>query len=642
MPEKKWLILTILTMIIILLMTSCLKKQEKTQASFSLSPAKPKPGETVTIIYRPDHENFRTASNLDFYAYSLTDTSKLPELTVLKLQRAKNEWHGTLVVDAAWFGAIGKFKTSENEDTNSGRGYEIPLYTESGQIVPGYLAAIGYVLSLWGQTAGFDRDLDKALSLTEQDFQANPNIKRLFFNNYVSLLENSKPEGWLQKIQTLADELALDGDLSDSNYLELYLVYARLGQADKANLVQKLAGEKFPVGQLAQYLASKNINQEKDLNKKIKAYDNFKASYLDSHFSESLVYDILRSCLAENKFSEGLNFLQKNIDSGTHPYYFYTLALNASRAGAKQDLALSALDLGLTAIKARLSNPKKYKPFSITYEEWKSREERNLPPLLLSLKANILLKSGSVDKAVPFFKQAYDLSQGKQAGIIIDYARALLELNQGDEAFSVLEASFKNGLNNDQMNDLLKKAYAKAKGSEAGWPAYQKNLENESLENIKNELKKKIVSQPAPEFELIDLEGKKFTLADFRGKTIVIDFWATWCGPCLSSFPAMKKLVEYYQADPSVKFVFINTWQSEENKEEIVRNFLNKTGYPFFVLLDKNDEVVNKFKVSGIPTKFVVDPNGRIRFISVGYDGNESGEIKKVQLMISFARDLAK
>jgi thiol-disulfide isomerase/thioredoxin len=143
---------------------------------------------------------------------------------------------------------------------------------------------------------------------------------------------------------------------------------------------------------------------------------------------------------------------------------------------------------------------------------------------------------------------------------------------------------------------------------------------------------------PAPEFSLEDLEGNQVSLASLKGKTFVLDFWATWCGPCIGSFPGMKRVVEKYRDDSAVEFLFVNTWQREENKKKIAQDFITKNGYPFHVLMDAEDKVVEAFEVRGIPTKFIVDKNGNIRFTKIGYGGKDEKMIKELDVMIAMVK----
>lgn len=137
---------------------------------------------------------------------------------------------------------------------------------------------------------------------------------------------------------------------------------------------------------------------------------------------------------------------------------------------------------------------------------------------------------------------------------------------------------------------------------------------------------------PAPYFKLKDLNGKMVSLSDYKGKILVIDFWATWCGPCKQAFPAMKLLVEKYKDDPKVKFLFIDTKERTDNYEKQVKDFMTQNNYPFHVVFDTKDEkgvmstVFAKYKMPGIPAKFIIDGNGIIRYSALGYNPSKTDE----------------
>jgi peroxiredoxin len=150
--------------------------------------------------------------------------------------------------------------------------------------------------------------------------------------------------------------------------------------------------------------------------------------------------------------------------------------------------------------------------------------------------------------------------------------------------------------------------------------------------------KSKMINEKAPAFSLLDVDGKPVSLESLKGKVVVVDFWATWCGPCISSFPGMQKVVAKYEKDESVKLLFIDTWQSETDKVATVKNFMNGKPYTFHVLMDEKDEVVKSFGVSGIPTKFVIDKNGNIRFKSVGFDGSTEKTATEMAMMIELTK----
>ena len=99
----------------------------------------------------------------------------------------------------------------------------------------------------------------------------------------------------------------------------------------------------------------------------------------------------------------------------------------------------------------------------------------------------------------------------------------------------------------------------------------------------------------------------------------------------------MKKAQDKYKGNPNVKFLFVDTWEKVDNKLQNAKDFMTKKGYDFHVLLDTEDNVVSDFKVSGIPTKFIVDGKGNIRFKAVGFDGNDDALVEELTTMIELA-----
>jgi len=100
----------------------------------------------------------------------------------------------------------------------------------------------------------------------------------------------------------------------------------------------------------------------------------------------------------------------------------------------------------------------------------------------------------------------------------------------------------------------------------------------------------------------------------------------------------MKKAVEKYSDNPEVEFLFINTWERVDDKKKNAEDFLQRTKYPFHVLMDDENVVVEKYKVQGIPTKFIIGGNGKIRFQSVGFSGVESEVLEELDQMIEMIK----
>lgn len=121
----------------------------------------------------------------------------------------------------------------------------------------------------------------------------------------------------------------------------------------------------------------------------------------------------------------------------------------------------------------------------------------------------------------------------------------------------------------------------------------------------------------APDFSLPDRSGRSYSLADFRGRPLLIDFWATWCGPCRETMPEVEALHKKYRG--RLQVVGINI----EGRSPDVFSYLDRGGYSFQVLFDSGnwDSVVaTRFGVSSIPRSFLIDRDGRVL-----YEGHPSG-----------------
>ncbi len=116
---------------------------------------------------------------------------------------------------------------------------------------------------------------------------------------------------------------------------------------------------------------------------------------------------------------------------------------------------------------------------------------------------------------------------------------------------------------------------------------------------------------PAPEWNLSDSDGNMVSLEELRGNVVVIDFWATWCGPCLVVMPDIQSLHEKY-ADQPVMIFGVNVWESGDPVA-----FMLENAYTYGLLLE-GDAVAEEYKVSGIPTLYVIDQEGNIAFAEVG------------------------
>ena len=123
----------------------------------------------------------------------------------------------------------------------------------------------------------------------------------------------------------------------------------------------------------------------------------------------------------------------------------------------------------------------------------------------------------------------------------------------------------------------------------------------------------------APDFILMDQYGKEHTLSDYRGKTIFLNFWATWCGPCKSEMPDIQKLYEQYNEnteDVIVLGVANPKTEGHPNNNDIskeeIAGFMNENGWTYPILFDESGEILSNYGITAFPTTFMIDVNGNV------------------------------
>ena len=115
-------------------------------------------------------------------------------------------------------------------------------------------------------------------------------------------------------------------------------------------------------------------------------------------------------------------------------------------------------------------------------------------------------------------------------------------------------------------------------------------------------------SVPAPGFTLNTLNGRKVSLKDFKGKVVFLNFWATWCPPCVAEMPAMDVLHKKFKD----KGLFVIAVNSEESVNKVSK-FIKKRNYTFLVLLDEDGSVANdSYRAIGFPTTYLIDKLGNV------------------------------
>jgi peroxiredoxin len=136
------------------------------------------------------------------------------------------------------------------------------------------------------------------------------------------------------------------------------------------------------------------------------------------------------------------------------------------------------------------------------------------------------------------------------------------------------------------------------------------------------------IGHPAPDFTLVDLKGNEVALSDFRGKTVFINFWATWCPPCRAEMPEIEAVHQEYK-DKGVVVLGVDISEPENT----VRQYIQKGGFSWTIVLDSTGEVARNYQIAAIPTSFFIDREGIIRAVNIGAMTKRAMENKLAEAM---------
>lgn len=411
-------------------------------------------------------------------------------------------------------------------------------------------------------------------------------------------------------------------------------IYDYLDHTEEAEKINNSLLKRFPKGVKARSEAYKDVFADENISATDaeKKYNQFLSKFPAKNFDEKdqALYTTAESELAALYFKETNNtkaneYLDKIKKSGTYIQNGYSLT-NKLIKNKDYAIALPILDDLIQ----------------------KAKEDKvvgqNYMTALSSLYGTALYETGNYEKAAITVQEQISNNRNatNSATMNLLLANAFTKVGNDLDAFLTLEKfTVKNG-KNPEVETLLKSLYEKLNNNKGDYNKYSASLESQIKEATLAKYKAEMIKKEAPNFSLVNMEGKTVSLADLKGKVLVLDFWATWCGPCKISFPGMQAAVNKYKDDKDVEFLFINTWQNEKNYEELVRNFIAENKYSFHVLFDemkdRSKSTVTAYGVKGIPHKVVIDKEGFIRFESAGGSADVEKIVNEMETKIELAR----
>ncbi len=612
-------------------------------------PERPMPGETIQFRYDPAGAPLEGAERI--YATVLLFNGKMPEAIDVELKPAGAHFTGEV---AAGADAKALFVKLENEaadktDSNQEKGYWAMFY-QAGRSAPvqGACAGIAQGLNSFSNTTGVKRDQEQALEYYRQEFRQFPASKTdvVYATDFASLAAQTKDEAALADARATAAALAGSKKATEADLNMAYYMYQRMGDEEPAKELGEKIKKKYPAGRVSSDALVTEFFNERDLSKKETLFETYRTKFSKDEGFQSTLNNLARSLAngyaARKDWGKFTHCLALMDDRQAKASILNNLAWEmageglAGEAPALEQAAQFSRQ-SLELMEEAMEKPGEGKPSFYGKRFWKSILEGNYG-MYADTYAVIRYRQGGYEDALHYQTIACE-NRGFSDGELNErYAIYLEKVKGGKAAEKKLAAFIADGNASGKMKEQHKRLFMEHNSLEDAYGLYVAELEKEAQEKFREETRKKMIDEEAPDFALRNLSGEEVQLSSLRGKTVVLDFWATWCGPCIASFPGMQRAVNHYQDDKSVVFLFIDTWENGENKEKNAGDFMKSKGYNFEVLMDNDNKVVAKYGVRGIPTKFVIGPEGRIRFRSMGFGGNDEALLTEMQTMIDMTK----
>lgn len=510
-------------------------------------------------------------------------------------------------------------------DNNNEKGYVVLLKTQN-KVELSKTLANEINMRIYGNFS-LKLKIDTNPAITVADYEAlfvkYPNLKEdKVFYNYLTAKEQIDKEK--SKIEFLAFAKKCIQKNTEEYLVLASNIYNRTGMLKEKEKLDQEILKKYPGGQLEKmkFIQEFYIHPNKTEAYILESMDTVKTKYHDTTPRTLFTFKYyLMNIYLNNQDLEKLINLEstfKNKNTLVNNYNQFAWELSG------QDLTTPAKDIEF----AEKISKRSLDLLEENQKEGINPDYESMFNMIADTYALILYKQGKYEEAFKYQDAVRALngldSSGKER-----YLAYMEKIKSKEDVNKYIE----NEINTNQLVpatflSTLKNNYIAQNISLDNYEKLKQKADLLTKTKAEEQVIEKFGSATATDFTLKNLKGKSVKLSDYKGKVIVLDFWATWCGPCKASFPKMQELVTKYK-DKDVEFLFVNTFEKDTEAETLkkVTTYISDKKYSFNVVFDSKTKVADNYKIKAIPTRVVIDKNGNI----LSADSSDSNIVSTIE-----------
>nr|WP_121270512.1 TlpA disulfide reductase family protein [Pedobacter schmidteae] len=596
-----------------------------------ITPEKPQRGEKVTITYHPNAAGAAISKDATDVIVNFSYSTFYEQPWKLPMIRQGNDWVASFVLQR--YATFASFYVQSGDTIDkpaADRHYSISVFDGNKRVRDGFLHES---YSLGAQMPKSPKLPALQLALLKKELANYPDNYEAKVREQSVLMTMAKtPEEKLKHRLEARKIIAAkfeENPTFGGNLNKVTMGYLIIGENSRLDSIRKVVSTRFPESDLAKDYLISAIAKEKDEVKKVAQLEVLLKKGKENGENSTEIHRMLFEHYVAKKNEEKAIYHASRSLGAVNPYTpqrLKTISSDLTAAKLAPDTAIAYAQASLKIVEQWPIGVIRYFPeyghiLPFVADSLRTKTVAAESAGLYALIALNKFYLGYKDEAMKYALKAENTGVDKVG--LMDLA-LLYELAGAPE--KAFDATWKVLLEDPANVAALKSAKAnflKFNTSETAFDEKIKKLEALKLTQLKALLKKQLMNKPGPELSgLTDLKGKTVTKSMMKGKIVVLDFWATWCVPCMQEMPYLQKVYDKYKNNPKVMFMVVNSGAKNTIKDAIGWEAKNRQ-YTFPLYFNNDPDIGEKVGFTLIPTIAVIDAEGKMQFRTIGFEGAE-------------------